>query len=52
MKVILILPSNKFVLKDKLGISGLPLGLAYLASTLEKEIILFKLSMLPLWAIR
>jgi len=37
MKVMLILPPSKFVLKDKLGITSVPLGLAYLASSIEKD---------------
>ena len=37
MKVMLILPPSKFVLKDKLGITSVPLGLAYLASFIEKD---------------
>jgi len=37
VKVMLILPSSRFVLKDKLGITSVPLGLAYLASFLEKD---------------
>ena len=37
MKVMLIFPPSKFVLKDKLGITSIPLGLAYLASFLEKD---------------
>jgi len=35
MKVMLILSPSKFVLKDKLGIISIPLGLAYLASFIE-----------------
>jgi len=37
MKVMLIFPPSKFVLKDKLGITSVPLGLAYLASFIEKD---------------
>jgi len=37
MKVMLILPPSKFVLKDKLGITCIPLGLTCLASYLEKD---------------
>ena len=37
MKVMLILPPSKFVLKDKLGITSIPLGLAYLASFIERD---------------
>jgi len=37
MKVMLILSPSKFALKDKVGITGIPLGLAYLASFIEKD---------------
>ena len=37
MKVMLILPPSNFAIKETLGTTGMPLGLAYLASTLEKE---------------
>ncbi len=37
MKIMLILPPSKFVLKDKLGITSIPLGLAYLASFIERD---------------
>lgn len=37
MRVMLILPPSEFVLKDKLEITSIPLGLAYLASFLEKD---------------
>jgi len=37
MKVMLIVPPSKFVLKDKLGITSIPLGLAYLASFIERD---------------
>lgn len=37
MRVMLVLPPSKFVLKDKLGITSIPLGLAYLAPFLEKD---------------
>jgi len=37
MRVMLIFPPSKFTLKDKLGITSIPLGLAYLASFLEKD---------------
>ena len=37
MKIMLILPPSKFVLKDKLGITSIPLGLAYLASFVERD---------------
>jgi len=37
MKILLIHPPSKFLLKEKLGIIAIPLGLAYLASPLEKD---------------
>jgi len=37
MKVLLVHPPSKFILREKLGITALPLGLAYLASFLEKD---------------
>jgi len=37
MRVMLILPPSKFILKDKLGITSIPIGLAYLASFIEKD---------------
>ncbi|MBC7189773.1 cobalamin B12-binding domain-containing protein, partial [Candidatus Aerophobetes bacterium] len=36
MRVLLVNPPSRFILKDKLGIIGIPLGLAYLAAFLEK----------------
>lgn len=37
MRVILISPPSSFAIKQTLGITGMPLGLAYLASALERE---------------
>jgi len=37
MKVLFVLPPSKFAIKERLGITGLPLGLAYLAAVLEKD---------------
>jgi len=37
MKILLILPPSRFNLKDEIGIAAIPLGLGYLASTLEKD---------------
>ncbi|RLE09664.1 B12-binding domain-containing radical SAM protein [Candidatus Aerophobetes bacterium] len=37
MRVLFVLPPSKFALKEAAGITALPLGLAYLASVLERE---------------
>ena len=37
MKVMLVLPPSRFATKEILGITSPPLGLAYLASSLENE---------------
>jgi len=37
MKTLFILPPSKFAIKDTVGIPGMPLGLAYLASVLDEE---------------